>query len=141
MFVILASNTTIFHGKSSGAVEGFPNSFTNGQYWNEIPGEMSVEIKGRKYKYSDETGQDTWNSITKLTYIRKDVFILSTSNTQYYFCLSNPKLLKGNNYSLCTAKRCDCGGGELTHLIIKESGKVIVEERVIHDRGGYLLLP
>jgi hypothetical protein len=38
-------------------------------------------------------------------------------------------------------ERCDCGGGEVTHLIIKESGKVIVKERVIHDRGGYLFLP
>jgi hypothetical protein len=35
---------------------------------------------------------------------------------------------------------CECGGS-IVRLIIKKSGKIIVSERVIHDRGGYFFLP
>ncbi len=104
VFAIVAANITIFNNKSSRAVEGFPNSFTNGEYLNSIPGEMSVEIKGKKYQYSDETGTNKWRPINELKYIRKDVFRLSMSSEKYYFCLKNPKIFKENSFSSCTAR-------------------------------------
>lgn len=65
-----------------------------------------------------------------ITANKKDPFLARSGDVEYFLKVKAPK----------EPNPCDCGG-EITRLIIKKSGKVIISERVIHDRGGYFSLP
>jgi hypothetical protein len=61
---------------------------------------------------------------------KKNILSAKSGNIEYFLITKAPK----------EPNPCECGGTSV-RLIIKKAGKVIISERVIHDRGGYFFLP
>jgi hypothetical protein len=62
--------------------------------------EQSIIVKGRRYMYSDETGINPWQPVSKLVHIRRGVFFRHEDKD--YYCLTALKPKTG--YSSCTAR-------------------------------------
>jgi hypothetical protein len=61
---------------------------------------------------------------------KNQLFIATNGSFEYILKVNSPK----------EPNPCECGG-EIVNLTIKKAGKVIISDRVIHDRGGYFFLP
>jgi hypothetical protein len=61
---------------------------------------------------------------------KNDLFVANRGAYEYTLVIKNPP----------EPNACECGG-EAVRLTIKKAGKIVVSERVINDRSGYLFLP
>jgi hypothetical protein len=60
----------------------------------------------------------------------KDLLLVKNGNYEYNLHIKYPP----------EPNPCECGG-EAVRFTIKKAGKVVVNERVVNDRSGYLFLP
>jgi hypothetical protein len=61
---------------------------------------------------------------------KNQLFVADRGAYEYTLVIKNPP----------EPNPCECGG-EAVRLTIKKAGKIVVSERVINDRSGYLFLP
>lgn len=104
-------------------------------------GSTGASAETKNYYVNICGGSTKENPLTFVLTEKKGKTIISPVNKNQLFIAKNGSfeyILKVNPPK--EPNPCECGG-EIVSLTIKKAGKVIISERVIHDRGGYFFLP